>query len=178
MTLLSSQTIRLRALEPEDLEVLYRWENDTDLWVVGSTLAPFSKYLLKQYIAESHRDIYEMRQVRFIVEHLQTKAMIGLVDLFDFDPFHHRAAVGILIDKTHQRQGWATQALQLLEEYAFQFLKIHQLYVHVPVENEASIHLFRQCHYIEQGLFKDWIQTPAGYQDVIFFQKINSNKDL
>lgn len=49
--LLSNDRVRLRALEPEDLELLYRWENDPELWEVGNTLAPYSRYILKEYIA-------------------------------------------------------------------------------------------------------------------------------
>lgn len=41
MTLLRDDLIQLRAIEPEDLDVLYRWENNADWWEVGDTLAPF-----------------------------------------------------------------------------------------------------------------------------------------
>ena len=61
--LLSNDRVRLRALEPEDLELLYRWENDPELWEVGNTLAPYSRYILKEYIAGSDRSIYESRQL-------------------------------------------------------------------------------------------------------------------
>ena len=39
MALLENERVCLRALEPEDLELLYRWENDSELWEVGNTLA-------------------------------------------------------------------------------------------------------------------------------------------
>ena len=42
MTLLRDDLIQLRAIEPEDLDVLYRWENNADLWEVGDTLASAS----------------------------------------------------------------------------------------------------------------------------------------
>mgnify|MGYP000951130226 CR=1 FL=1 len=48
--LLQSELIKLRAMEPEDIEILYRWENDTDIWKVSNTIAPFSKYVLRQFI--------------------------------------------------------------------------------------------------------------------------------
>ena len=124
MALLSSSSIRFRAIEPEDLDILYHWENNTAFWEVGVTLAPFSKYILRQYITESHKDIYELRQVRFIIELSNTHTPIGLADLFDFDPHNSRAAIGILIDTPFQKKGYAKQALALLEEYAFSFLKI------------------------------------------------------
>ena len=34
--------VRLRAMEPEDLELLYTIENDTQLWCVGTANVPVS----------------------------------------------------------------------------------------------------------------------------------------
>ena len=79
--LLSNDRVRLRALEPEDLELLYRWENDPELWEVGNTLAPYSRYILKEYIAGSDRSIYESRQLRFMIEECDTGTSVGIVDL-------------------------------------------------------------------------------------------------
>ena len=96
--LLSNDRVRLRALEPEDLELLYRWENDPELWEVGNTLAPYSRYILKEYIAGSDRSIYESRQLRFMIEECDTGTCVGIVDLFDFEPHPNRAACGIMLD--------------------------------------------------------------------------------
>ena len=179
MALLSSSSIRFRALEPEDLDVLYRWENNTSQWDVGSTLAPFSKYTLKRYIAESHRDIYDLKQIRFIIElYEEPHTPIGVADLYDFDPHNNRAAIGILIDAPFQRKGHASQAIALMEEYAFSFLKMHQLYAHVPQKNQASLRLFVKSGYDRRGVLKDWLCSHDGYQDVFVMQKINSNKGL
>lgn len=60
--------VTLRALEPEDLEILYQWENDPKIWQSGHTLTPFSRFVLKQYLENSHLDIYQTKQLRFIIE--------------------------------------------------------------------------------------------------------------
>jgi len=44
--MLRGENINLRALEPSDLDVLYNWENDTSIWKVSQTIAPFSKNIL------------------------------------------------------------------------------------------------------------------------------------
>ena len=63
MKQLSNDKVVLRALEPEDVELLYGWENDSDLWQVSNTLAPFSKYVLTQFIESQMQDIYQTRQM-------------------------------------------------------------------------------------------------------------------
>lgn len=159
--LLSNDRVRLRALEPEDLELLYRWENDPELWEVGNTLAPYSRYILKEYIAGSDRSIYESRQLRFMIEECDTGTSVGIVDLFDFEPHPNRAACGIMLDRRYQGRGFATEALRLLMEYAYTFLKLHQLYVHIPVANEPSKKLFTRLGFVEAGTLKDWIRDTG-----------------
>lgn len=173
MALLKSDKVRLRALEPEDLELLFHWENDSDLWVVGNTLAPYSRYILKEYIVESGRSIYETRQLRFMIEEIETGNAIGLVDLYDFEPHPNRAGCGILLDRHYQGKGWALHVMRILIEYAFEFLKLHQLYAHIPVDNVPSEKLFSRCGFEKMGIMRDWIQTPKGYSDVIVMQLIN-----
>lgn len=71
--LLENHQIKLRAVEPEDLDLLYSWENETTLWIHGNTLAPYSKLVLRQYINDAlEMDIYQSKQLRLIF-HLQQK---------------------------------------------------------------------------------------------------------
>jgi diamine N-acetyltransferase len=173
MTLLRNDNIHLRLLEPEDLDLLYTWENDSSLWALGSTVSPYSRYTLKEYIVQSHLNIYEARQLRLMTELRASQQGVGLADLYDFDPHNRKAAVGVLVDSQHQRKGIATQALNLLAEYAFSFLKLHQLYAYIPVKNEASKALFRRCGFVVSGTLSDWISIDKGFSDVLFVQRIN-----
>ncbi|MDR0955095.1 MAG: GNAT family N-acetyltransferase, partial [Rikenellaceae bacterium] len=94
MTLLTAENIRLRALEPQDVDLLYTWENDTAVWGVSQTLMPFSRHILGQFIAQQTQDIYQTRQMRLVIEAVEAERPVGVIDLFDFDPYHLRAGVG------------------------------------------------------------------------------------
>ena len=170
--MLENELIRLRALEPEDLDAFYKWENDTTLWSWGCTIAPYSRYELREYIL-SAKDIYETKQLRFVVELKQEKKAVGMIDLYDFEPLHQRAAVGILIDERYQNQGLAGEAISLLCKYSFTFLKLHQLYAFIPVKNERSKRLFLRYGFEEKGLLHDWLQTTDGYEDVLIVSLVN-----
>jgi len=169
---LSYGQVRLRPLEPEDLELLYQWENDPAIWKVSNTLAPYSRFILKQYIQESHRDLYEAKQLRLIIEDPEGK-VVGAVDLFDFDPFHQRAGIGILIYKTtDRRKGLATDALHLMCEYGMNTLGLHQLYANIGSDNPGSTALFEKEGFQLAGTKKEWIKIPGGWIDEIMLQKI------
>lgn len=170
------KNINLRALEPEDLDCLYLWENNPEVWQVSNTHAPFSKYILRKYLENSHLDIYQTKQLRLIIElvHAQHVKPLGAVDLFDFDPHHLRAGIGILIaDKTDRRKGFGKKALKLLIDYCFSILKLHQLYCNITVDNQISLELFQKMGFSIIGLKKDWIKTPDGWLDEYILQLIN-----
>jgi len=167
--------IDLRAPEPEDLELLYDWENNTSYWIISSTIVPFSKYTLKRYLENSHKTIYETGQLRLMIDHIPDGMTIGTIDLFDFDPFHKRAGVGILIaDEAYRRKGYASMALKCLVDYCFATLQLHQLYCNILSNNSESMDLFRKMGFVQAGIKKDWVKTNDGYIDEHLFQLINS----
>ncbi len=155
---LQNQYISLRAIEPGDIDVIYRWENDTENWKVSNTQVPFSRFVLEQYIATAHQDIYSVKQLRLIICNGENKS-VGCIDLFDFDPNHLRSGIGILIaDKSDRRKGYASEALELLIKYCFSTLNLHQLYSNITSDNEASVLLFQKHGFQITGIKKQWIR--------------------
>lgn len=175
MISLKGENLFLRALEPEDLEFLYELENNPEIWEVSGTLAPYSRMLLNQYLKVAHKDIYEVKQLRLVLC-ARDDSRIGLIDLFDFNPYHRRAGIGIVIaSETNRRKGYGSEALQLLCEYCFTRLHLHQVYAGVGVHNLASVSLFRKSGFKETGIRLDWNRTENGFEDEILFQKINKD---
>jgi diamine N-acetyltransferase len=172
------QEIILRAIEPEDLELLYQWENNADNWQISNTIAPFSKFTLKRYIKNSHKNIYETGQLRLMVDIADNGKTIGTIDVFDFDAFHKRAGIGILIaEEEFRRKGYGSMALKCLTNYCFKTLQLHQLYCNILANNCESIDLFQKIGFQRCGIKKDWIRTPEGYMDEYMFQLVaNADK--
>ncbi len=177
MNILESDIIRLRALEPEDIDILYRWENDTTMWHLSHTVAPFSRYILKRFIENQRYDIYETRQMRLIIESKEDGRAVGAIDLFDIDPYNRRACVGILIYSDNDRgQGFASSALGVLIRYAFQVLGLNQLYCNVLTNNPRSLNLFKGKGFSVVGIKAEWIRTTSGWADEYMLQLINDVK--
>jgi len=161
--------VRLRAIEPEDLDLLYKIENDMRLWNVGATNVPYSRYTLHDYIANSTGDIYNDRQVRLMVEN-ERREVVGIVDVVNFDPSHLRAEVGIVIENRYRRHGYAAAALQAIAKYSLSVLHLHQLYVFADTSNDASVNLFRKMGYEASIELKDWLYDGRRYHNAILMQ--------
>ena len=173
MQVLKNKTITLRALEPEDLDFLFSTENNSNFWEVSSTQTPFSKFILRKYLANAQQDIYEARQLRLVIENTDTNENVGFIDLFDFNPQHQRAGIGILILKEYQNKGFASEALKMITQYAFSTLNLHQVYANIPTDNTNSISLFEKLKFIKVGSQKDWILSEGSFKDVHLYQLIN-----
>jgi diamine N-acetyltransferase len=176
--MISNDLVRLRALEPEDIDSLYQWENEMNLWVVSNTLTPFSKYQLKKYIGHASLDIFQTKQLRLMIDYKTddgTYSPAGLIDLFQFDPFHSRAGVGIMVHQSLRLKGIATEALVCFISYCFEQLGLHQLYCSIMVDNEASRKLFEKQGFELSGIRKSWRKTSSGFVDEAFYQLLNRN---
>lgn len=173
MVNLQGEHIRLRALEPTDLDFLYELENNTDLWEISGTTTPYSKHVLKLYLDNAHRDIYDVKQLRLCI--VKENKVVGLIDLFDFDPQNKRVGVGIVVlDDKERNNGIGTEAVSLLTDYVFQVLGLRQLYANVLEENAASLYLFKKLGFVEVGIKKDWIFSNGIFKNEILLQKIKA----
>lgn len=175
MTPLQTDKVRLRALEPRDVDVLYRWENDPDVWKVSDTMVPYSRFTLREFIKTSTPDIYASRQMRLMVDDWKGNT-IGAVDIFDFEPFHRRAGLGILIAKEFRHLGYAEEAVCCVCHYLFSVFQLHQVYCNVMADNEISLKLFQSVGFRSMGVKKDWIRTKNAFIDVYILQLINEDE--
>jgi len=173
--MIENKIVKLRAVEPCDIDLLYQWENNTEIWVVSNTLTPFSRYQLEKYVKHAHLDIYQTKQLRLMIEWFDGEIWqtAGMVDLFDYEVFHQRAGVGIMVHQDYRQKGVAGEALKLFCDYCFDYLGLHQLYCSIMADNLASLSLFKSVGFQQIGVKKDWVKTPSGFVDELFFQMLN-----
>lgn len=159
----------LRAIEPEDLDLLYRIENDVKLWGVGATNVPYSRYSLHNYIAECSGDIYTDKQVRLIIED-DSRHTVGIIDLVNFDPQHLRAEIGIVIQTRFRNKGYARAAMEKIIVYAHSVLHLHQVFAIVSKNNPSSLTLFQSFGFQCSMELKDWLYDGDKFTDAVVMQ--------
>ena len=164
-------TVTLRAIEPEDLDLLYRIENDVKLWNVGTSNVPYSRYALHDYIANASGDIYVDRQVRMMIEN-EAHEVVGIVDIVNFDPSNRRAELGLVIEEPFREKGYAYSTMREIAHYALNVLHLRQLFAFIDERNEACLQLFRQLGCQESACLKDWLFDGENYHGAVVMQML------
>jgi diamine N-acetyltransferase len=168
---LKGEHIALRALEPSDAEILYNWENNTEIWPVSFTQVPFSHFILEEFINTAYQDIYTSKQLRLMITDNDTQKVIGILDLFEFEPQHARCGLGIYIHNEFRKKGAALESIELAKHYCSKMLLLKQVHAHVNTTNAASLSLFEKAGFERSGIKKAWTRTSLNsFEDVWFLQ--------
>ena len=171
--MIKGNLVYLRALELSDADLLYDWENDMALWPLSNTLTPFSRFTIEQYVMNAHEDLFSSKQLRLMIDLKDSPGTsIGAVDLFEFEPAHKRAGIGILILKEYRRQGYGSEAIDLMTGYADRVLNLHQVFCNISAQNPESLSLFEKKGFEKTGVKKDWIWKADHWEDEVLMQKI------
>lgn len=165
---MSDIQVKLRKLTPEDLDFLDQMENDPRYWHLSSLTKAFTREELTNYIQHAHQPIQEAGQERWVIT--LDDVPCGFIDLYEYDAFHARAGVGIAVSDAFRQKGVAHKALALLKTYCSETLQLHQLYATIPVDNEASITLFKKADFILSGYKKEWIYKDEKWIDAADYQ--------
>jgi len=142
--LLKSENIFLRTLQASDADVMLKWENDPQIWVVSGTKKPFTKEEIDEFVKGNH-DLKENQQIRYFICLNESIKPIGTIDLFEYNAHKKMAGVGVLIaEDANKQKGFATEALSLMIHYCRNELGVVNLFCNITKDNTASIRLFEK----------------------------------
>lgn len=160
--------VSLRSIEPTDVDLLLGWESDRNLWRVSGGNAPLSRFILWRYLENYNADIFQSREVRMIIE--ADGQPVGTADITDFDPINLRAQVGMMVIPDQRGKGIATEALELLKDYAFATLYINQIYAVIDNGNTSSLAMLSKAGFICTATLKQWLRNDEAFTDAVVMQ--------
>lgn len=165
-----SENIRLRAVEPSDSNLMMQWENDCDAWIYSDTIAPLSHKQISEYAANYNGDVFGSGQLRLMIQ--QGTETIGIVDLYNVEAIHAKAMIGIYIAPKFRNRGYASESVELLAQYCFRILNLHQLIALVEEDNQSSLNLFKKCGFDIVAILPDWRRTANSFCNVVMLRKL------
>lgn len=172
MKLLTDDAIRLRAVEPGDAFVMWEMEQDSEQWIHNGMAAPYSLHNLEEYAQNYDADPIRASQLRLIIERIDDKSVIGVIDLYDISSIHQTAFIGIYIQSEFRNNGYALKSISLLEEYCRMLLNLHQLGAKIMSDNVVSKSLFKKAGYSARGVLPEWYKSGEARQDLLLYSKI------
>lgn len=153
--------IRLRALEPEDLDLLYAIENASDVRAISQHTALLSRHSLRHFLANTTYDIHTDGYIRLVAIN-EADSPVGLVDLTDYAPRDSRAELGIALLPTMRGKGYARAAIAALCHYAKETLALRLLTATTLASNAKAHRLLLDCHFKQVATLPQWyIRTQA-----------------
>lgn len=161
--------LRLRAVEPRDIDFMLRWENDPELWDYSDFTAPVSSRILREYIDSYTADPWRDGQLRLMAD--LDADTVGIADLYRLDPVNAHGFIGIFTAPGFRRRGLGVQMVEQLCALAFTRLGLRQLCALVADGNVASLALFARCGFAVTGRLRQWTRTAYGFRDVIVLQR-------
>ena len=172
--------ITLKALEPSDVSTLLKWENNPKIWTISETIEPLSKYKLDTYIKQTLTlDVFGLRQLRLMVHKILSSDLdltepIGTIDLFEFDPIHKHAGIGIMLLETYQGQGVGKIVMDQFLSYCFEKLQLHSVYANVSETNVNSIKFFETYGFTKVATYKEFLYENGKFVSQLTYQLVNN----
>lgn len=177
MSFLSSDNLRLRPVEPSDVDFLLQADSDSEQWILNDMLAPPSRDLVSRYVDCYRMDPFGEGELRLVAE--AGGIRVGVVDLYNISPRNLTACIAIYILPAYRRKGLAVRSLTLMEEYAGQVLAIRLLCAKINQANRPSMELFHGVGFEEAGAIPRWIRNSGSPSSlIIMYKEISSSQKL
>lgn len=98
----------------------------------------------------------------------ETDQVCGTCTLYQLDTTHRRAELGIALGSTSWGQGFGSEALGGLIEFAFDALGLHRLEADIDPMNERSLRLFERQGFRREGYLRERWHQHGKPQDSVF----------
>lgn len=161
--------MKLRALEPEDADMLYLAENDCENFARGDAASLYSRHQLLTYALCCDSDPFKTGQLRLVAT-ADDDTPLGLLDFYDIKPRDRNAFVGLAVLPHLRGMGYGSGLLLAALDYAPRILGLASLAAFVHSDNEPSLAIFRKCGFDDVGILRKWHFSDGTLKDVHVFQ--------
>jgi len=164
--MLQGQLVRMRPLEPTDLERAYTWVNDPEVIRYLALRYPMSRKDEQRWLEEAPTNSFA-GGVRLAIE-TKDGVHIGNLDLHQANAEDRKAGLGIMIgDKDYWSNGYGTDATVTLLRFAFQEMNLNRVWLHVFEFNERAISCYKKCGFQVEGRLRQHRFSQGRYWDTI-----------
>lgn len=167
MPIILGERIVLREYRKSDLEYIREWVNDpevvehlSDIFLYPHTLTQTENWLAAQLEGKGNQG--------FVIAHRDSQEYIGQIDFVEIDWRNRVGEIGIVIGKANNRgQGFGSEAIRLLQQFAFDTLNLNKIELKVHDYNERAFRCYQKCGFHEEGRLRERFYRQGRYTDYI-----------
>ena len=174
---LVGEKVYLSPINVEDAEKYTEWCSDfstTD--GLGTTTTIYTIQGEKEWLEKNSTSDH----CNFAIVDLETDELIGNCGLIEIDQIHRKAEVALFIGKEENRsKGCGTDVINLLLDYGFNYLNMHNIELCVYSFNKRAINCYKKIGFKEYGRRRECVFLNGKYYDCIYMDMLESefNKD-
>jgi RimJ/RimL family protein N-acetyltransferase len=152
----------LRALGQDDLPHFVRWINDPEVRRFMMMRYPLSmteeENWWESFVARKGDHIFAIEA--------SDGTYIGNIGLHDIQTENRRALLGIIIgEQAYWGQGYGTDAIRAMLNWAFGYLNLNRVYLTVYAHNERAIRCYEKCGFQHEGTMRQAQYIDGRYVD-------------
>lgn len=160
---LEGEKINLRTLEEEDVDFLQRNINDPDVRKFLTVRKPINMQQQEEFFQEV---ISSEEDVHLAIS--SAEEIVGIISLEDAEDVR-TASIGLWIAQEHHRNGYGTEAVELLTDYGFKELNYHRIYARAYEDNEASQKIWERTGFQKEGELREQTFYQGEFGDIYIY---------
>lgn len=169
---LEAERIILRRFALEDAEAVLEYASDEQtveylVWDGIKTIGE-AQEAISGYYTENHGV--------FAISLKENGKCIGCIDLRPI-PEHDKASFGYVLNRKYWNNGYMTEALKTLLQFAFQTLGVNRVESTHYIGNEGSGRVMEKCGMIREGVFRQELRIKGVFRDVAHYGVLRDEAD-
>jgi RimJ/RimL family protein N-acetyltransferase len=162
---LVGERVYLRPLERDDLACVRCWSNDPEIRRLTGEVRPMTPAGAESFWEKVQND---QDRIWFAVVLRETDQIIGEAGLLRMFPAWRTTDLTIILgEKQAWGQGYGTEAITLLLDYAFGCLNLHRVAIGVVGFNHAALDFYKKVGFKQEGVQRDGYYYDHEYHDFI-----------
>lgn len=162
--MLEGINVNLRAMEPEDVPLMYNWLNNIDFQGRYTPLIQRSKEEMKKRFTETSDD-----QKVFIMEK-KDNTKIGIIFYFMVKggPYN-LLEIGYYMILSERKKGYCTEAVKIFIDFLFLSQAIERIQATTDSRNIASQRVLEKAGFTKEGLIRKMLFMKGEWVDISLF---------
>lgn len=172
--MIETDRIKLRPIENKDNEQVFNYRSDAETNKYQGFI-PKELKETDEFIARNPAE-FNLPKTWFqlVIIKKDSNEIIGDLGVHFIGADGFQCELGCTISKTHQRMGFATEAMKITIDYLFNSLNKHRIMGSVDPKNGSSIRLLERLNFRKEAHFRESLLIDGEWADDIVYGLLKS----